>query len=179
MVCYFSNTISFIYALDRSNYQAPSVKSSCGYLVLCGANSSSELHGKLVIIANCEEAPTLSGWSESTLAKWWLRWVPEWIICAKGIEGRIKVFSIPPLEYAKALRAGSTHGGVSAIFDEVPYLNTFLVQYGSEFQIVGHIDSYRLVLYILQPANSSCSLMLSLDSLIYGNWGTTWTAAVF
>ncbi|CAL5037248.1 unnamed protein product [Urochloa decumbens] len=55
-------------------------------------------------------------------------------------ELKIKVFSTPE-EYAKALRAGSNHGGVSAIFDEIPYLNTFLVQYGSEFQIVGHINS--------------------------------------
>ena len=55
-------------------------------------------------------------------------------------ERKIKVFSTPE-EYAKALRAGSNNGGVSAIFDEIPYLNTFLMQYGSEFQIVGHIDS--------------------------------------
>uniref|UniRef100_K3Y1Y8 Ionotropic glutamate receptor C-terminal domain-containing protein n=1 Tax=Setaria italica TaxID=4555 RepID=K3Y1Y8_SETIT len=41
-------------------------------------------------------------------------------------EGKIKVFSTPE-EYAKALRAGSNLGGVSAIFDEIPYLNTFLV----------------------------------------------------
>jgi len=29
---------------------------------------------------------------------------------------------------------------VSAIFDEIPYLNSFLTQYGKEFQIVGPID---------------------------------------
>ncbi|WVZ82198.1 hypothetical protein U9M48_029486 [Paspalum notatum var. saurae] len=55
-------------------------------------------------------------------------------------ERKIKVFSTLE-EYAKALRAGSNHGGVSAIFDEIPYLNAFLVQYGREFQIVGHADS--------------------------------------
>ncbi|KAL6606033.1 hypothetical protein ACP70R_041686 [Stipagrostis hirtigluma subsp. patula] len=54
-------------------------------------------------------------------------------------ERKIKVFSTPE-EYAKALRAGSKHGGVSAIFDETPYLSTFLAQYGREFQIVGPVD---------------------------------------
>ena len=54
-------------------------------------------------------------------------------------EHKIKVFSTPE-EYAKALRAGSNNGGVSAIFDENPYLNSFIAQYGKEFQIVGPID---------------------------------------
>ncbi|KAL6861894.1 hypothetical protein ACP4OV_017594 [Aristida adscensionis] len=54
-------------------------------------------------------------------------------------ERRIKVLSTLE-EYAKALRTGSKHGGVSAIFDEIPYLNSFLTQYGKEFQIVGPID---------------------------------------
>jgi ionotropic glutamate receptor len=52
---------------------------------------------------------------------------------------KIKVLSTLE-EYAKALRTGSKHGGVSAIFDEIPYLNSFLTQYGKEFQIVGPID---------------------------------------
>ncbi|XP_062228309.1 LOW QUALITY PROTEIN: glutamate receptor 2.3-like [Phragmites australis] len=50
-------------------------------------------------------------------------------------ERKIKVLSTLE-EYAKALRAGSKHGGVSAIFDEIPYLNAFITQYGKEFQIV-------------------------------------------
>lgn len=54
-------------------------------------------------------------------------------------EHKIKVLSTPE-EYARALRKGSKHGGVSAIFDEIPYLNSFLTQYGKEFQIVGLID---------------------------------------
>lgn len=54
-------------------------------------------------------------------------------------EWKIKVLSTLE-EYAKALRAGSKHGGVSAIFDEIPYLNSFLIQHGKEFQIVGPID---------------------------------------
>jgi hypothetical protein len=56
----FSNNIHLFMLFDRPNYQAPSVESSCGDLVLCSANSSSELYSKLVIIANCEEAPTFS-----------------------------------------------------------------------------------------------------------------------
>ncbi|XP_006655867.2 glutamate receptor 2.7-like isoform X1 [Oryza brachyantha] len=54
-------------------------------------------------------------------------------------ERKIKVYSKQE-EYANALRTGSKHGGVSAIFDEIPYLNSFLSQYGKEFQIVGPID---------------------------------------
>ncbi|KAL6606034.1 hypothetical protein ACP70R_041687 [Stipagrostis hirtigluma subsp. patula] len=54
-------------------------------------------------------------------------------------ERKIKVLSTLE-EYAKALRTGSQHGGVSAIFDETPYLNSFLTQYGKEFQIVGPMD---------------------------------------
>ncbi|CAL5051509.1 unnamed protein product [Urochloa decumbens] len=54
-------------------------------------------------------------------------------------ERKIKVLSTLE-EYAKALKAGSKHGGVSAIFDENPYLNSFITQYGKDFQIVGPID---------------------------------------
>ncbi|CAN6172848.1 unnamed protein product [Urochloa humidicola] len=54
-------------------------------------------------------------------------------------ERKIKVLSTLE-EYAKELKAGSKHGGVSAIFDENPYLNSFITQYGKEFQIVGPID---------------------------------------
>jgi hypothetical protein len=39
-------------------------------------------------------------------------------------ERKIKVFSTPE-EYAKALRAGSNNGGVSAIFDELPLYKYF------------------------------------------------------
>uniref|UniRef100_A0A0E0L8U0 Ionotropic glutamate receptor C-terminal domain-containing protein n=1 Tax=Oryza punctata TaxID=4537 RepID=A0A0E0L8U0_ORYPU len=52
---------------------------------------------------------------------------------------KIKVYSKQE-EYANALRMGSKHGGVSAIFDEIPYLNSFRSQFGKEFQIVGPID---------------------------------------
>lgn len=52
---------------------------------------------------------------------------------------KIKVYSTQE-EYAKALRMGSKHGGVSAIFDEIPYLNSFCLKYGREFQMVGPID---------------------------------------
>ena len=54
-------------------------------------------------------------------------------------ERKIKVLSTLE-EYAKALKAGSKNGEVSAIFDENPYLNSFITQYGKEFQIVGPID---------------------------------------
>jgi glutamate receptor, ionotropic, plant len=43
-------------------------------------------------------------------------------------------------EYAYALRKGSKEGGVSAIFDETPYINSFLLLYGKDFQKVGPID---------------------------------------
>ncbi|KAF7020368.1 hypothetical protein CFC21_033479 [Triticum aestivum] len=43
-------------------------------------------------------------------------------------------------EYADALRKGSKEGGVSAIFDETPYINSFLLLYGKDFQKVGPID---------------------------------------
>ncbi|KAF0901998.1 hypothetical protein E2562_011826 [Oryza meyeriana var. granulata] len=54
-------------------------------------------------------------------------------------ERKIKVYSKQE-EYANALRMGSNHGGVSAIFDEIPYLNSFRSQYGKVFQVVGPID---------------------------------------
>jgi len=37
----------------------------------------------LTLVANCEEAPTFSDWSESTLAQRRLCRIPEWIICAR------------------------------------------------------------------------------------------------
>lgn len=54
-------------------------------------------------------------------------------------EHRIKDYSTQE-EYANALRHGSKNGGVSAIFDETPYINSFLLLYGKEFQKVGPID---------------------------------------
>mgnify|MGYP003703174301 CR=1 FL=1 len=39
--------------------QEPFVKNCCGDMVLCSADPSAELHGKLVIHANCKEAPTI------------------------------------------------------------------------------------------------------------------------
>ncbi|XP_044335887.1 glutamate receptor 2.7 [Triticum aestivum] len=50
-------------------------------------------------------------------------------------EPRIKAFSTHE-EYAKALRSGSKNEGVSAIFDETPYINSFLLEYGKEFRKV-------------------------------------------
>ncbi|KAI5004073.1 hypothetical protein ZWY2020_031316 [Hordeum vulgare] len=54
-------------------------------------------------------------------------------------EHRIKDFSTHE-EYAKALRSGSNKEGVSAIFDETPYINSFLLRYGKEFRKVGPIE---------------------------------------
>ncbi|TVU12248.1 hypothetical protein EJB05_45883, partial [Eragrostis curvula] len=100
-----------------------------------------ELYGKLVVPVNCKEAPTFSDRSKTLLLN------GDFVGHQNGSfvlarleqlgfdERKIKVFSTLE-EYAKALRDGSKHGGVSAIFDEIPYLNTFLAQYGQEFQIV-------------------------------------------
>lgn len=40
-------------------------------------------------------------------------------------------------EYADALRRGSENGGVSAIFDEMPYLRLFLSRYCQGYSMVG------------------------------------------
>lgn len=45
-------------------------------------------------------------------------------------------------EYADALRRGSGNGGVSAIFDEIPYLKVFLSNYCEGYTMVG--PTYRL-----------------------------------
>ncbi|KAL2338593.1 hypothetical protein Fmac_013039 [Flemingia macrophylla] len=44
-------------------------------------------------------------------------------------------------EYHYALKLGSQHGGVAAVFDEVPYLKVFLQQYGSDYILAG--PTYR------------------------------------
>ncbi|XP_037452497.1 glutamate receptor 2.7-like [Triticum dicoccoides] len=54
-------------------------------------------------------------------------------------ERKLKALSTQE-EYADVLRKGSKRGGVSAIFDETPYINSFLSQHGKEFQKVGPID---------------------------------------
>lgn len=45
-------------------------------------------------------------------------------------------------EYADALQRGSDNGGVSAIFDEIPYLKVFLSKYCEGYTMVG--PTYRL-----------------------------------
>ncbi|KAK3128585.1 hypothetical protein QOZ80_6BG0463730 [Eleusine coracana subsp. coracana] len=45
-------------------------------------------------------------------------------------------------EYADALQKGSENGGVSAIFDEIPYLKIFLAKYCEGYTMVG--PTYRL-----------------------------------
>lgn len=45
-------------------------------------------------------------------------------------------------EYADALQKGSGNGGVSAIFDEIPYLKMFLSKYSEGYTMVG--PTYRL-----------------------------------
>ncbi|KAM1588913.1 hypothetical protein ACFX10_027873 [Malus domestica] len=39
-------------------------------------------------------------------------------------------------EYADALSKGSKHGGVSAIIDELPYINIFLAKYSSDYSLM-------------------------------------------
>nr|BAK05392.1 predicted protein [Hordeum vulgare subsp. vulgare] len=45
-------------------------------------------------------------------------------------------------EYADALQRGSGNGGVSAIFDEIPYLKAFLSKYCEGYTMIG--PTYRL-----------------------------------
>ncbi|CAI9098701.1 OLC1v1035392C1 [Oldenlandia corymbosa var. corymbosa] len=40
-------------------------------------------------------------------------------------------------DYHDAMTKGSKNGGIDAIFDEIPYMNLFLDQYGSEYKTVG------------------------------------------
>jgi hypothetical protein len=42
-------------------------------------------------------------------------------------------------EYAVALSRGSANGGVTALFDEIPYLKLFLSQYCDGYMMVGPI----------------------------------------
>ncbi|KAJ0091002.1 hypothetical protein Patl1_14368 [Pistacia atlantica] len=41
------------------------------------------------------------------------------------------------LDYYKALSEGSENGGVSAIFDEIPYIRVFLAKYGNKYMMTG------------------------------------------
>jgi ionotropic glutamate receptor len=55
-------------------------------------------------------------------------------------ESKLKSYTTKE-EYAKALRQGSNNGGVSAIVDEIPYINSFLSdpKYKNDFRMVGSL----------------------------------------
>ncbi|MBA0821493.1 hypothetical protein Goarm_018347 [Gossypium armourianum] len=53
--------------------------------------------------------------------------------------GSVSMSFTSPEEYAKALSEGSKNGGVSAIIDEMPYINIFLEKYPTRYSMVGHV----------------------------------------
>ncbi|PNT72249.1 hypothetical protein BRADI_2g41790v3 [Brachypodium distachyon] len=53
-------------------------------------------------------------------------------------EGKMKTYNSED-EYADALSKGSANGGVTAIFDEIPYLKLFLSQYCDGYMMVGPV----------------------------------------
>ncbi|XP_058113839.1 glutamate receptor 2.8-like [Magnolia sinica] len=53
-------------------------------------------------------------------------------------ESKVKPYTTPE-DYAEALLKGSGNGGVSAIFDEIPYLKLFLARYCQKYTMVGPI----------------------------------------
>ncbi|XP_006845557.3 glutamate receptor 2.7 [Amborella trichopoda] len=53
---------------------------------------------------------------------------------------KLKVFDTAE-EYAEALSKGSSHGGVAAIFDEIPYIKSFLLNRTKDFMMAG--PTYR------------------------------------
>ncbi|KAF5197309.1 Glutamate receptor 2.2 [Thalictrum thalictroides] len=56
-------------------------------------------------------------------------------------ESQLRVYNSPE-EYDQALRKGSKHGGVAAVFDEMPYIKLFLNKYPGKYRRVGPI--YRM-----------------------------------
>lgn len=49
---------------------------------------------------------------------------------------RLKSYSSAE-EYHDAMSKGSKHGGIDAIFDEIPYMKLFLKTYASQYKMVG------------------------------------------
>lgn len=74
------------------------------------------------------------GYQSGSSVKYWLE---EMGFHKKHLMGYVTVE-----EYAEALQRGSGNGGVSAIFDEVPYLKIFLSKYCDSYTMVG--PTYRL-----------------------------------
>lgn len=74
------------------------------------------------------------GYQSGSAVKYWLE---EMGFHKKHLMGYVTVE-----EYAEALQRGSGNGGVSAIFDEVPYLKIFLSKYCDSYTMVG--PTYRL-----------------------------------
>nr|CAB3470473.1 unnamed protein product [Digitaria exilis] len=64
--------------------------------------------------------------------------VPSELKKMKLDESKLRSYSTPD-QYAEALSKGSAHGGVAAIFDEIPYLKLFLSQYCDGYAMVGPI----------------------------------------
>ena len=51
-------------------------------------------------------------------------------------ESKLKAYETPE-EYHNALSPGTNNGGVTAIFNEIPYIKIFLQNYGSKYAMVG------------------------------------------
>ncbi|KAL5973940.1 hypothetical protein ACLOJK_030599 [Asimina triloba] len=68
-------------------------------------------------------------------------------------DSKLKVYNSPE-EYADALSRGSANGGVSAIFDEIPYIRLFLGKYCGQYMMVGptyKTDGFGFALPIGSP----------------------------
>ena len=66
-----------------------------------------------------------------------VRWLEELVFHKENLRGYASLE-----EYDDALRRGSENGGVSAVFDEIPYLKAFLSKYCQGYTMVG--PTYRL-----------------------------------
>ncbi|XBI36142.1 hypothetical protein VPH35_121710 [Triticum aestivum] len=83
--------------------------------------------------------PTMNDWTESDYVGFQDGSLVEDILKNMGFQdAKFRRYSTME-EYADALRKGSGNGGVSAIFDEVPYLKLFLSRYCEGYSMVSPI----------------------------------------
>lgn len=114
-------------------------------MVFSIAGPGTELHSKFVILVNCRYRLQPSVKNLNQLLKdgdyvgyQTKSFVQSLLMHRNFPEEKLIAYNSAD-DYAKALRNGSKNGGVSAIVDEVPYLEAFLSdpKYKEEFEIEG------------------------------------------
>jgi hypothetical protein len=67
--------------------------------------------------------------------------------------------------YADALSRGSANGGVTAVFDEIPYLKLFLSQYCHDYMMVGPV--YKTDGFGFVSSSQSHSLRTKIQDILH------------